>query len=156
MHASFNSEDDAYLLLPQSRDIIEQYLLLYDSDDIEDSVNLDFQVLNSGHKSSGDFTVRFYLSADNNITSSDVYLTQSNLLSIPPQAPALDTLLFLEEVMMWEKGEGTYWMAAETHQEGLELYRTDGTKAGTQLVDVFMQGLANSLKQECYGNAQAE
>jgi hypothetical protein len=42
MHMSFHNEDPEYYRIPDSRQLIAQYLLLYDADDIEDFVNSDF------------------------------------------------------------------------------------------------------------------
>ena len=42
MNMSFHNEDPDYYTIPDSRGLVAQYLLLYDSDDIEDFVNPDF------------------------------------------------------------------------------------------------------------------
>ncbi|WP_035244502.1 efflux RND transporter permease subunit [Desulfonatronovibrio hydrogenovorans] len=42
MNMSFHNEDPLYYRIPESRQLVAQYLLLYDSDDIEDFVNTDF------------------------------------------------------------------------------------------------------------------
>lgn len=42
MHMSFYNEDPAYYALPDSRQLVSQYLLLYDSDDISDYVNSEY------------------------------------------------------------------------------------------------------------------
>jgi len=42
MHMSFHNEDRAYYRIPDSRQLIAQYLLLYDSEDIEDFINPDY------------------------------------------------------------------------------------------------------------------
>jgi len=42
MNKSFHSEDPEFYRIPDSRELVAQYLLLYDADDIEDFVNLDF------------------------------------------------------------------------------------------------------------------
>ena len=42
MNESFNNEDAAFFRIPESREMVAQYLLLYDSDEIEDFVNSTF------------------------------------------------------------------------------------------------------------------
>jgi len=42
MHMSFHNEDPAYYRIPDNRQLISQYLLLYDSNDIDDFINSDF------------------------------------------------------------------------------------------------------------------
>ncbi|MFW6179375.1 MAG: efflux RND transporter permease subunit, partial [Desulfohalobiaceae bacterium] len=42
MHKSFHDEKPEYYEIPDSRQLISQYLLLYDADDIQDVVNTDF------------------------------------------------------------------------------------------------------------------
>jgi hypothetical protein len=42
MHQSFNNEDPLFYVIPDSSQLISQYLLLYDSDDTEDYINGDY------------------------------------------------------------------------------------------------------------------
>ena len=42
MNESFHNENQSYYRIPQSREMIAQYLLLYDSDDIEDVINSEY------------------------------------------------------------------------------------------------------------------
>lgn len=42
MNQAFHNEDPAFYRIPESFELVSQYLLLYDSDDIEDYVNADF------------------------------------------------------------------------------------------------------------------
>ncbi len=42
MHMSFHNEDRSYYSIPDSRQLIAQYLLLYDSEDTEDFINSDY------------------------------------------------------------------------------------------------------------------
>jgi predicted RND superfamily exporter protein len=42
MNESFHNEDKSYYVVPESRELIAQYLLLYDSDDIDDYINSSF------------------------------------------------------------------------------------------------------------------
>lgn len=42
MNQAFHSEDKSFYTIPDSRELISQYLLLYDADDIEDFINADF------------------------------------------------------------------------------------------------------------------
>ena len=43
MHKSFHNEDSAYYRLPESRELVAQYLLLFDSDDLEDFIDSDYR-----------------------------------------------------------------------------------------------------------------
>lgn len=43
MHKSFHNEDNAYYRLPESRELVAQYLLLFDSDDLEDFIDSDYR-----------------------------------------------------------------------------------------------------------------
>ena len=42
MHMSFHNDEPAYYVIPDSRQLVSQYLLLYDSDDINDFVNSEY------------------------------------------------------------------------------------------------------------------
>jgi len=58
MNQAFHNEDPSFHALPDSRDMISQYLLLYDSDDIEDFITADYDharilVRLSEHSSAG-------------------------------------------------------------------------------------------------------
>jgi predicted RND superfamily exporter protein len=58
MNQAFHNEDPAFHALPDSRDMVSQYLLLYDSDDIEDFIAADYDharilVRLSEHSSAG-------------------------------------------------------------------------------------------------------
>ena len=58
MNASFHNEDIRYYRIPASLDMVSQYLLVYDADDIEDYVNSDYDharimVRISEHSSAG-------------------------------------------------------------------------------------------------------
>jgi len=58
MNQSFHAEDPAYYRLPESKNMVSQYLLLYDSEDIEDVINSSYDhariaVRISEHSSAG-------------------------------------------------------------------------------------------------------
>ncbi|MDY0131683.1 MAG: MMPL family transporter [Desulforegulaceae bacterium] len=42
MNKSFHNENDDFLIIPESREMVSQYLLIYDSDDIKEYINNDF------------------------------------------------------------------------------------------------------------------
>lgn len=42
MNASFHEEDIRYYKIPASRELVSQYMLVYDDDDIEDFINIDY------------------------------------------------------------------------------------------------------------------
>ena len=42
MNESFHDEDHRYYAIPDSKNLVSQYLLLYDSDQIDDVINPDY------------------------------------------------------------------------------------------------------------------